>query len=123
MTNRLNQRARREYVRLLRGMQDAPCCMVTLTQKVERSLDLRLRSDAWHVLLTRMRQRWPDCQAWTVYEYKPRCGVHLHTVVRGVPGITEEWVDHVVSLLGDGTEVTCSPSDRPKATGTGWRTT
>jgi hypothetical protein len=100
---RANSRARREYARLLRGIEH-PCWTLVLTR--DRCIDLNLRRHAWHVLLTRMRERWPDVQAWTMYEWgQKRRGLHLHIVIKGAPAITREWVIHVVSLLGDGTEV------------------
>src|SRR5262249_39665875 len=63
---RHNQRARQEYARLLRGMQGHQCWLVTLTRR--RCLDVGLRQQAWHGLRTRLTQRWPDAEAWTVVE-------------------------------------------------------
>ena len=111
LQERLNGRARREYVRLLRGMQGGQCWLVTLTRG--RGLDLLLREEAWHPLLTRLRQRWPECQAWTVYEWGDRRGVHLHVVIKETSGLTEEWLQHVVGLLQNGTKVCVQPVTDP----------
>jgi hypothetical protein len=99
---RLNRRYMRETIRLSRGMQGHQCHTFTLTDG--RSLDLLLRRD-WHIILTRLRQCWPGCEAWTCYEWSPARGVHLHCVVKGVPNLTEEWLRHVVSLLGGNVDI------------------
>lgn len=84
-------------------MRGQRCWFITLTQGYG---DLLLhRAGAWHRLLTRLRKRWPDCQAWTVLEYGTRRGVHLHIAVKGTPGITAEWLEYLVGLVGDGTHV------------------
>jgi hypothetical protein len=98
-----NQRARREYTRLLNGMQGQVYWSLTLTRG--RCLDLDLRRYAWHTVLTRLRQTWPTMEAWTVYEYSRRRGVHLHAVIKGVPGFLPEWATYIVGLLADGTQI------------------
>jgi hypothetical protein len=86
-----------------------PCWFVTLTRG--HCLDLDLRRNAWHMLLTRLGKQWPDVEAWTTYEYGPkRRGVHLHAIVKRAPGLTPEWVDHIMALLGDGTEAHLEPT-------------
>jgi hypothetical protein len=77
------------------------CWLLTLT--CGRRADLLVRSHAWHVVLTRLRQTWPQVEAWAVVEYTHERGVHLHAVIKGAPTLTSTWLDHVVSLLGDGT--------------------
>lgn len=93
---RLNQRTRREFSRLIRGMDAGPCWFVTLIRG--HCTDFSLRCHVWHVALTRLRQRWPEAQAWTIYEWNLRRGVHLHVVLRGVDGIDCAWLEHVVAL-------------------------
>jgi len=92
-------------------MQGHQCWLITLTKP--HDLDFGLRQ-SWHVLRTRLRQKWPDCQAWTVVEWKQRRGVHLHAVVKGTPDISAAWVEHVVRLLRDGTEVHIEPVYDPE---------
>jgi hypothetical protein len=77
------------------------CWFLSLTRGY--CLDPRFRQQAWHKLSTRLQQDWPEMQAWTVIEFSPKRGVHLHVVLKGVPGISREWVDHVVGLQQDGT--------------------
>ena len=84
--DRWNQRARREFARLERGMAGHACWSLVLTRG--HCMNLDLRCIAWHRLLTHRHQRWPAMQAWTMYEYGPRSGVHLHAVIYGVPGIS-----------------------------------
>jgi hypothetical protein len=100
---RRNQRARRERDRLFRGMEGRTCWMLTISRG--RCLDLDLRRYTWHIILTRLRQRWPRVEAWTVYEYGERRGVHLHTIIKGVPGFTPEWLTYLVELCADGTQI------------------
>jgi hypothetical protein len=82
-------------------MEGADCWFLTLT--CGRRDDVLLRAHAWHVLLTRLRQAWPEVQAWTVIEYSPRRGVHLHAVVKHAPTLSGAWLEHVVARLGDET--------------------
>jgi hypothetical protein len=97
-----NRRARVAYVKLLRGMQGHRCYAVTLIKG--RGLDLDLRADAWSMVRTRCGQRWPDTfEAWTGYEYGPQRGVHLNVVIKGTPGLTREWIEHMLMLIDDGT--------------------
>lgn len=100
---RRNQRVRQEYAKLHRGMLGQECWFFTLT--CGRRLDPAIRKDVWHVLRTRLKQQWPEMQAWTVVEWGKRRGVHLHAVVKGTPGLTEEWLQHVVELLHDETAI------------------
>ena len=100
---RRNQRGRREYARLLCGMLGHEYWALTFSRG--RCLDLDLRQYAWHLFLTRIRQEWPTAQAWTTYEYRPRRGVHLHAIIKGVPGFTPQWAQYIVALLADGTQI------------------
>lgn len=104
---RLNCRSRREYARVLRGMEGYECFLVTLTHG--RGLDLLLRAEAWRRLRTRLGQKWPDFAAWSVYEYSHLRGVHMHVIVKDTPGLDEAWIEHVVGLVGDGTAVHIVP--------------
>jgi hypothetical protein len=106
---RRNQRTRLEYARLMRGMWGEDCWFLTLTQG--RRADLLVRAHAWHVVLTRLRQAWPQVEAWTVVEYTRERGVHLHAVIKGAPTLTSAWLDHIASLLGDGTRAHLKPVD------------
>jgi hypothetical protein len=83
-------------------MQGHQCWFFGLTDG--RSLDLLLRRD-WHHILTRLRQEWPCCEGWTVYEWATARGVHLHIVVKIAPGLTKDWLEHVVSLLPESVQV------------------
>jgi hypothetical protein len=94
---RWNSRARREYARLKCGMEAGECWFVTLTRG--RCTDFMLRSLVWHTALTRLHQLRPEAQAWTIYEWAPLRGVHLHVVLRGVDGIDPAWLERVVSLV------------------------
>jgi hypothetical protein len=79
------------------------CWLLTVTRGRD-VLGCDLRSGAWHVLLTRMKQQWPEAQAWTCLEYGKRRGVHLHAVVKNTAGLlTQAWLDQWVALQGDGT--------------------
>jgi hypothetical protein len=97
------QRQRRVYQQLVRGMHEEPCIFFTLTSGQDRLL--LLRPVAWHRLSAHLYRQWPEFQACSVYEYAKRRGVHLHVVVKGTPGITEAWLQHVVCLIGNGTQV------------------
>jgi hypothetical protein len=79
-------------------MDGAPCWFVTLTRG--RCLDTTFRADIWYTFRTRLLQRWPAMQAWTVLEWGRERGIHLHAVLRGTPGITAEWVQHLADLAG-----------------------
>lgn len=100
LKERQNQRARREYARLCSGMAGQDCWFITIT--CGRYLDLNIRKDVWHSLRTRLRQQWPTAEAWTATEWSQRRGVHLHAVVKGTPGLTLDWVDHLLGLRQDG---------------------
>jgi hypothetical protein len=101
----LNRKSRREYERLRRGMEGHDCWWFALT--APRGVGILLRESAWHILLTRIRQRkgWEDAQAWTVYERKERRDIHLHVVIKNTPGITASWLSDIVELLQDGTQI------------------
>jgi hypothetical protein len=83
------------------------CWLLTLTRG--RGADLMVRACSWHVVLTRIKQTWPEAEAWAVVEYSAARGVHLHAVVRGAPTLSSAWLDHVVALLGDGTRAHLTP--------------
>jgi hypothetical protein len=61
------------------------------------------RDGVWHNLRTRIRKRWPQSEAWSVVEWGPRVGIHLHVIIRGVPDLDDAWVAHIVGLAEDGT--------------------
>jgi hypothetical protein len=96
-----------EQARLEYGMSLGPCQFITLVRGF--NFDLNLRRDAWYLLRTRLLQEWPNMQAWTCIESSAKRGIHLHAVVRGVPGLDQVWLDRVVRLLppdGRGQRVT-----------------
>jgi hypothetical protein len=101
----LNRKARREYARLIKGMEGYDCWWFDLT--APRGVGVLLRESAWHILLTRIRQRkgWEDAQAWTVYEWKERRSIYLHVVIKNTAGITASWLSDIVELLQDGTQI------------------
>lgn len=99
------ERRRRAYRRvratLEQGMALGPCAFITLVAKRQRAdgtvgrdyhVEPTIRSEVWHLLWTRIRRRWPDAQAFTVMEWGPRTGIHLHTVVRAAPGLSGDWM-------------------------------
>jgi hypothetical protein len=113
-----SRRGDREQARLEYGMSLGPCQFITLVRGF--NLDLALRRDAWYQLRTRLQQEWPSLQAWTCLEYGADRGIHLHAVVRGVPGLDQAWLDHVVGLLpldGRGQRVTAYLELAPDAEG------
>jgi hypothetical protein len=100
---RLNRKSRTEYKRLLAGIEGAAdCWLLTRTSDTE-NWGIYLRDSTWHLLLTRIRQQpeWKRCEAWTVYEWNALRGVHLHVVIKNAPGLTWEWLEHVVNLSTD----------------------
>jgi hypothetical protein len=109
-TPALNRKARREYAKLRLGMQGQECYLLTLTKG--RGIDLRLRSDEWKVIRTRLGQRYPNFEAFTIYEFSPLRGVHLHVVIKGVPNLDVDWLKHVVSLQANGTQIHVVPIGR-----------
>lgn len=85
------------------GMEGQDCYFFTLTRG--RDEGIWLRRFNWHSLSTRLRQRWLDFAAFTVFEWSSQRGTHLHVVVRGAPELTYEWVQAVVLRLGEGSSV------------------
>jgi hypothetical protein len=69
-----------------------------------RCLDPHLRAGAWHRIRTRLKQRWPRMEAWTVVEYSKKRAIHIHGVVKRTPGLESDWVEHLADLFQDGTE-------------------
>jgi hypothetical protein len=102
-SERLHQRSRRYFTKLLMGMVDEETFYIVLTNAQDRNL--QLRSVAWHYVLTRLHQDWDTCEAATVYEYRPRRGSHLNVLIKGTPGLTREYMEHLVGLVQDGTKV------------------
>jgi hypothetical protein len=47
--------------------------------------------------------------AFTIYEYSPKRGTHLHVVVKGIPDLDVAWLKHVVSLQANGTQIHVVP--------------
>ena len=103
----INRLARTKYALLLKGMQDGDCYHVVLTRG--RCIDLDMREEEWRRLRIRLKKQWPSFQAWTVMQWSARRGVHLHVIIKGTPGITREWLDHVVSLMGNESGVYLRP--------------
>lgn len=101
--------AREQRARLLRGMADANCWMITL--KGDRIHHSFLRSEDWRIVWIRIRQKWPEAQAFTVYEYKKNVLMHLHVVVKHTPGISTDWVRHIIHLRHDDREVKIKVQD------------
>lgn len=104
---RRNQRARQEYARLLQGMRGHQCWFVTLTWAWRYSLEIR--HDVWHILRTRLKQRWPRVEAWTTVEWAGTTGIHLHAVVKQAPDLSDEWLHHIMELLGSGVKCDLRP--------------
>jgi hypothetical protein len=84
-------------------MASEDCWFITLTNG--RDPDIWIRRRDWHGLLTRMKQRWPDCEAATVIEYTERRGVHLHAVVKRAPDLDPIWLMHLLAVAGHGTKL------------------
>ena len=82
--------------RVRAGMENSDCRFITVTTNRGHHLDIR--GGMWHNVLTRMRKRWPQMEAWTVLEWKVNVGVHMHTVVKGITVFDEEFVRRVISL-------------------------
>jgi hypothetical protein len=91
------KRARRSYTLIRAGALGHETVFFTLTKGRDVELELR---DHWHLLLTRAKRRWPDCEAVTVYEYSPQRGAHLHVVMKNAPGVTSAWLQHVLDVCG-----------------------
>lgn len=102
----INRRARRKYIQLLNGLEYGPCYLVTFKCRGDVSrpsgMDIALRENEWRAFWKRLRRRFPAAEAWTVFEYHPYIGAHLHAVIRNVPGLTSEWAQHEV--LDSGSE-------------------
>jgi hypothetical protein len=77
------RRARRSYALLRAGEEGHENVFFTLTKGRDLGLELRTHR---HLVLTRAKRRWPDCEAATVYEYSPQRGAHLHVVMKNAPG-------------------------------------
>lgn len=101
------RRAARERRRLLEGMAGNECVFVTLVQR--DGLNQNIRPNIWHPLWTRCRMQWPGAEAWTVIEYGHNRGVHLHAVIKGADGMTQEWLDRMSQLAEPGTDALLKP--------------
>jgi len=110
----INRLARAKYVLLLRGMQDGPCHHLVLTKG--RSIDPNMRQEEWRRLRIRLNKQWPGFQAWNTIQWSDRRGVHIHAIIKGTPGITKEWLNHVMDLMGNGSSIyltEVNPYDAP----------
>jgi hypothetical protein len=86
---------RREYARLLNGLEGHHAYLLTIVQG--HGLDCNIRRNVWHRIWTRIRQVWPAAEAWTVIEFRKRRGVHLHAVIKGASSLTQAWIDQVTA--------------------------
>lgn len=109
----INRLARNKYALLLQGMQEGGCYHIVLTRG--RCIDLGMREEEWRRLRIRLKKQWPLFQAWTVMQWSTSRGVHLHVIIKGTPGIKKEWIDHVVSLMGNGSGVYLVPIEPNEA--------
>lgn len=101
----LARRTRAAYAQVVRGMQDGSCKIASLRLPHEHFIrpegtDICLRAHEFHTMLTRLEERFEDCAAWTVYEFNEWIGVHLHALLRGVHGLTREWLRRAVAASG-----------------------
>lgn len=96
-------------LKLYRGMEGETCIFVTFRirshQSTASGIDSALRQIVWHNLFTRIRQRWPQSEYITVYEHEPHVGVHLHAVLKRVPGLSGDWIKRIVARIADDVSV------------------
>jgi hypothetical protein len=93
-------------------MAGQECHFVTLVQG--RGLDPNLRQNVWHLVWTRCKQDWPAAEAWTVAEYSQKRGLHLHVVIKVAPGLTQTWLDRVVSQAQPGAHALVEPVENQR---------
>lgn len=105
-TRRRKERVQREREFLMVGIDLSHCCsFFTLAKRRQTSAGLwgrdfnhdhTIRAEVWHLVGTRIKSQWKQAEFWTVVEWAPAVGVHLHVVVRDAPELTTAWIEQVL---------------------------